>query len=134
MRAPKVKGGVFTSPRSQTRGLSSAAICSKNESMSDVTCWQVFYWLLRLRVTFRASFHKLFALGRTSTGRELGALGSKKGLCVSGSGSSEPPNERYTSQSFADSRQRSGGVSEYHSANSSPTSCSAEIIVASLKP
>src|SRR5438093_635550 len=26
MRAPKLKGGVFTSPRSQTRGLSSAAI------------------------------------------------------------------------------------------------------------
>ena len=71
----------------------------------------------------------VLAAGSTSTGRELGALGSKKGLCVSGSGSSEPPIERYTSQSFADSRQRSIGVSEYHSASSSPTSCSAEIIV-----
>lgn len=43
-------------------------------------------------------------------------------------GSREPPNERNTSQSFADSRQRSMGVNEYHSAHSSPTSCSAEII------
>jgi len=89
-------GGVFTSPRSQTRGLSSAAIIIRK--LVYVRCdmaGKFFYRFAWLRLNVRSVFHKLFALGRTSTGRELGALGSKKGLCVSGSGSSEPPIERY---------------------------------------
>src|SRR5713101_3993690 len=129
MRAPKVKGGVFTLRAARPEVCPQLPLL-QTKSMSDVTCRQGFSTgFYALRVDLRASSHKIFALGRTSTGRELGALGSKKGLCVSGSGSSEPPIERYTSQSFADSRQRSIGVIEYHSAHSSPTNSSAEIIV-----
>ena len=56
---------------------------------------------------------------RPSTGRGPDVSGKSKGLCESGSGSSEPPMAKYWAHSRSLSRQRSGGDSAYHSSHSS---------------
>jgi len=59
---------------------------------------------------------------RPSTGRGRGTRGSKRGLCVSGSGSREPPSSKNAAQSFSLSSQRSAGLNRYHFAHSASTS------------
>src|SRR5258708_38329255 len=63
MRAPKVKGGVFTSPRSQTRGLSSAAIVPNPVYVRcDMMARVLVGICLGLRVNLRAFLNKLLRL------------------------------------------------------------------------